>query len=570
MLMEQEEGGEAVAREYTAARLLVDCLAANGADMAFCVPGESYLPVLDALHDAPSIRLITGRQEGGVAMMAEARGKLTGQPGICFVTRGPGATNASAAIHVAMQDSTPMILFIGQVGRGAADREAFQEVDYRQMFAPLAKWVAQIDDAARIPEYVGRAWHTALQGRPGPVVLALPEDMLREKVKSTPPRARRIAHAGIDQEDYSDLCTMIWDAERPFLIVGGGGWNADCARYIEQFATAHHVPVGASFRCQDYVDNASPCYAGHVGIGINPALAERIRQADLLLVLGARLGEMTTSGYSLLSIPHTGQKLVHIHSGAEEIGRVYAPDLGIIASTQLACMALATVPDAGAERRREWYEKARRDYLDHIVPTTSPGPVQMAEIIRQTGEIAGEEAILCNGAGNYAIWLHRFHRYRRYRSQLAPTSGSMGYGLPAAIAARLTHPNRPVICFAGDGCFQMTMQEFGTACQYGADIVVVVINNGAYGTIRMHQERRFPGRVSGTEIVNPDFAALARAYGGHGALVEKTEDFAPALEAALAAKVPALIEIRLPLEALTPAASLSEIRKAALAANGNA
>ncbi len=532
-------------------RILIDQLAIQGVERVFCVPGESFLAALDALHDSP-IATIVCRQEGGAAMMAEASGKLTGRPGIAFVTRGPGATNASAGVHVAFQDSTPMILFIGQVATGQRDREAFQEVDFRAMFGPLAKWVAEIDRTERIPEYVSHAFHVAQSGRPGPVVLALPEDMLSATAQIADAPAATLPVSQASQAAIDAVLAALAGAERPFVLVGGGGWSADAARDLEHFAGQWHLPVGASFRCQDYLDNRSPNYAGDVGIGINPALAARVRDADLLLVLGARLGEMTTGGYTLLDVPHPRQRLVHVHPDPSELGRVYRPELAICARPADLIAGLARHAPQGPLPWRQRCVEARAEYEAWQQPEPTPGAVKMEEIVRHLSAALPDNAILTNGAGNYASWLHRYFRYKGWRTQLAPTSGSMGYGLPAAIAAQLACPDRAVICLAGDGCFQMTMQEFGTACQYGANIVAIVCNNGMYGTIRMHQERNYPGRVSGTGLVNPDFAALARAYGGHGEIVERTDQFPAALERALAAGRPALVELRLDPAALTP------------------
>jgi acetolactate synthase-1/2/3 large subunit len=545
-------------------RVLIDQLALNGVDTVFGVPGESFLAALDGLYDRPAIRFVNARHEGGAAMMAEAHGKLTGRPGVCFVTRGPGATNASSGVHVAFQDSTPMILLVGQVARDTMEREAFQEIDYRRMFGPMAKWVAQIDDSGRIPEFMMRAFYTATSGRPGPVVLALPEDMLDETVDvedASPARRLEIAPSS---EAMDRLGVMLAAADRPFAIVGGGGWSETARLDFEAFATSHQIPVGASFRCQDYVDNDHPAYAGHVGIGINPKLAARIKSADLLLCVGARLGEMTTSGYSLVDIPNPRQPLVHVHPGAEEIGRVYGPELGIVASLGVFARA-ARALEPRHRPRGGHVRAAHEEFLEHARPTQSPGPVQLAEIVSDLRAKLPPDTIVTNGAGNYSVWVHRFWRYRRYRTELAPTSGSMGYGIPAAIAAKLMHPDRPVVAFAGDGCFQMTGLEFMTAVQERLPIIVIVVNNGMYGTIRMHQERHYPGRVWGTDLANPDFAALARACGGFGATVEQTGDFAAAFDAAASSGKPAIIEIRLDPDALTPAASLTAIRAQAFA-----
>jgi acetolactate synthase-1/2/3 large subunit len=548
------------------ADVLVDQLRTHGVERVFAVPGESYLAVLDALYDAREIQVIVGRQEGGVAMMAEAHGKLTGSPGICFVTRGPGATSASAGVHIAFQDSTPMILFIGQVARGMMEREAFQEIDYRRMYGPLAKWVAQIDDAERIPELVGRAFYTATAGRPGPVVLALPEDMLSDLVSARDGAAHRPVQAHPGAQDMERLQDRLDRSERPFMILGGGGWDAQACTDIAAFAETQGLPTGVSFRCQDYLDNTHPNYAGHVGIAADAKLTGRIRDSDLLLVVGARLGEITTAGYTLIEPPRAGPSLIHVHAGAEELGRVYQPDLAINAGMRAFASAARRLRADAPAGRADWLEAARADYLAQLEPVDTPGDLQLSRVVAWLRERLPPEAIVTNGAGNYTVWVHRFYQYRRYRTQLAPTAGSMGYGLPAAVAAKAAHPGRPVVCFAGDGCFLMHGQELATAVRHGLNIVVLVVNNAMYGTIRMHQERQYPERVSGTDLVNPDFAAYARAFGAHGEVVERTEDFAPAFEQALASGRPALLELRVDPEALTPKATLSQVRAAALAA----
>ncbi|MXU66680.1 thiamine pyrophosphate-binding protein [Oceanomicrobium pacificus] len=530
-------------------QILADQLKIQGVDRVFCVPGESYLAALDGLHES-GIEVVTGRNEGGVAMMAEADGKLTGRPGIAFVTRGPGATNASAGVHVAFQDSTPMILFIGQVASDQRDREAFQEVDYRAMFGPLAKWVESIDRLDRLPEYLSRAFHIAQSGRPGPVVLALPEDMLSGQAEVADAKAGRAAIHPAGIEDARRVIALLEEAERPFVIVGGGGWSAGARDDLATFASRFDLPVGTSFRCQDYLDNRHDCYAGDVGIGINPALAARVRDADLLLVLGARLGEITTSGYSLIDSPDPKQRLVHVHADPEELGRVFNPELGIATRAADLLAALAALPAPAQTRWSSARAAARADYLAWQEPDPTPGNLQLEHVITHLNDVLGDDAILTNGAGNYATWLHRYYRFRGWRTQLAPTSGSMGYGLPASVAAKLRHPERDVICYAGDGCFQMSMQEFGTACQYGANIIVLISNNGMYGTIRMHQERSYPGRVSGTRLTNPDYRALAESYGGHGECVTANAEFAPALARARKSGKPAIIELRIDPSAL--------------------
>lgn len=541
----------------TGGALLVAALEAQGVDRVFSVPGESYLVVLDALHDA-SIENIVARHEGGAAMMAEADGKLTGRPGIAFVTRGPGATNAASGVHVAKQDSTPMILFVGQIGLDMDGREAFQEMDYRATFSDLAKWVVEIRSADRIGEVVAHAFHVAMSGRPGPVVIALPEDMLRTCAPVRLARRIEVATPAPAPQEVARFAQMLGAAQRPMMVVGGSRWDDTARDRLAALAARWHLPVAASFRRHGLIDHASPCYAGDIGLGPNPALVERIRQADLLILLGARFSENPSQGFSLLDIPEPvqkpGQKLVHIHPGAEELGRIYHPDLAINAVPGQFLDAIKDVTagpfdaDAAHGAYRSWSEE---------IPD-GPGAVGMRDVMRALREGLPDNAVLTNGAGNYAIWLHRFWRFARSQTYLGPTSGSMGYGLPAAIAAKARHKDRPVICLAGDGCFQMTMQEFGTAAQIGAAVVVILLDNGAYGTIRMHQERDFPGRVSGTTLRNPDFAALARAYGGHGETVLEAAQMGPALARALAANGPALIHVRADLEAITPAKTLTQ------------
>jgi acetolactate synthase-1/2/3 large subunit len=529
--------------------LLTQCLAAQGVERVFCIPGESFLAALDGLYDA-DIDVVVARQEGGAAMMAEATGKLTGKPGVAFVTRGPGATNASAGVHIAFQDSTPMILFVGQVASDQRDREAFQEVDYRAMFGPLAKWVAEIDRADRIPEYISHAFHVAQSGRPGPVVLALPEDMLSGVAEGIPVPAATLPSGKAADCDLKRVVEKLAAAKRPLIIAGGASWDAEAAEALGLFAKQMGLPVGASFRCQDFIDNRHPNYVGDVGIGINPALAKRVQEADVILALGARLGEMTTSGYTLLTPPVSRQELIHIYADPSEIGRVYHPALAVVAQPgpvikQLKDMAIAR--EGGT-----WLTDARADYELWQEPRETPGALKMEQVISHLNGALDDDAILTNGAGNYSAWLHRYYRYRGWRTQLAPTSGSMGYGLPAAIAAKLHHPERDVICLAGDGCFQMVSQEFGTACDQGAAVITLVSDNGMYGTIRMHQQRHYPGRPSGTAMKNPDFAALAEAYGGFGATVIKTEEFGPALIAARASGLPAILHLKLDPVALSP------------------
>ncbi|WLD95755.1 thiamine pyrophosphate-binding protein [Agrobacterium leguminum] len=549
----------AAGMKRTGGQLIVEALKANGVSRVSCVPGESYLAVLDALYES-GIETVVCRQEGGAAMMADTWGRLTGEPGICMVTRGPGATNASAGLHIARQDSIPMILFIGQVQREAREREAFQEVEYRRAFTEFAKWVGEIDDARRIPEFVTRAFAVATSGRPGPVVLTLPEDMLVEEVEA--PEAKPYtpveAHPGPSQ--MAAFAKMLGEAKRPVFIIGGTRWSEESVAGFKAFAENNKLPVGCSFRRQMLFDHLSPSYAGDVGIGINPALAKEIKEADLVVLLGGRLSEMPSSGYTLLDIPYPSQKLVHIYPEAEELGRVYRPDLAICAAPDDFVAALSSLTLSA----NVWADRTAAMHAAYLTwstpPKTGPGAVQMGPIMDWIEANVPEDAIFTNGAGNYATWVHRFHRFRRYNTQSAPTSGSMGYGLPAAVAAKHLFPEREVICFAGDGCFMMHGQEFITAVRYGLPIITVLVNNGTYGTIRMHQEREYPGRVSGTDLVNPDFNAFAKAYGGHGETVERTQDFAAAFERARASGKPAIIEVKLDAEAITPTRTLTQIR----------
>ena len=556
-----------------AGHALVEALIAQGVHTTFGVPGESYLAVLDGLHEhRDKIRFIACRQEGGAAFMAEAQGKLSGRPGICFVTRGPGATNAGIGLHTAFQDSTPMILFVGQVASDQRDREAFQEVDYRQMFGPgtlgMAKWVAEVQSADRLPEYVARAFHTALQGRPGPVVLSLPEDMLTQPTAAAVlPRAVP-AQAWPAPGGLRDLRSMLLAARRPFLIAGGSGWDAEAAAALQRFAENWQLPVGCGFRFQDTFDNGHPLYAGDVGIGINPKLAARVREADLVIALGVRLGEMTTGGYTLLQAPRPAQKLVHVHAGPEELGRVYAADLMLQASMACAAKALETLAAPTSLPWAEWAAAAHADYeINHAAPAVEP--LDLAVVMKTVQRLAPADTVYTNGAGNFSGWLHRYVRYHGLqhhgRTQLACTSGAMGYGLPAAVAAALLVPQRTVVNVAGDGDFLMTGQELATATGYGARrLISLVVDNGSYGTIRMHQEREYPGRVSGSDLFNPDFAALARAYGWDAHRVDTTAQFEPAFAAALAAGKPTLIHIRLDTDVITSRTTLGAIRDAAL------
>jgi acetolactate synthase I/II/III large subunit len=544
----------------TGGQLIVEALVANGVKRVSCVPGESYLAVLDALHDT-DIDVVVCRQEGGAAMMADTWGRLTGEPGICMVTRGPGATNASAGLHVARQDSIPMILFVGQVQRDAREREAFQEIEYRRAFTEVAKWVGEVDDPARIPEFVTRAFAVATSGRPGPVVLTLPEDMLTESTEAPAARAYQPVESHPGPGQIARLEALLSAAKRPLAILGGTRWSAESVAGFQRFAERWHLPVGCSFRRQMLFDHLHPNYSGDVGIGINPALANEIKEADLVLLIGGRFSEMPSSSYTLIDVPYPKQTLVHIHPDPSELGRVYRPDLAIAASPRDFVASLEGVKPAAEPAWSTRTAAMHAAYLRWSTPPeTGPGDVQMGPIMNWIEANTAPDAIFTNGAGNYATWLHRFHRFRRYGTQAAPASGSMGYGLPAAVAAKHLHPDREVICFAGDGCFLMHGQEFATAIRCELPIIVLVINNGIYGTIRMHQEREYPGRVSATDLSNPDFAELARAYGGHGETVERTEEFADAFLRARASGKPAIIEIKLDPEAITPTRTLSEIR----------
>lgn len=549
-------------------QILVDALQVHGVDTAFGVPGESYLDVLDALHDS-NIRFVINRQEGGAAFMAEAYGKLTGKPGICFVTRGPGATNASIGVHTAYQDSTPMILFIGQVGTDFMDREAFQEIDYRRMYGQMAKWVAQIDRADRIPEYIARAFQVATSGRPGPVVLALPEDMLVAQAEVADTRRYQPVQASPSAAQIDTLRGMLKEAKKPLLLLGGGTWNEQACADVRTFAEANGLPVACAFRFQDLLDNEHPHYVGDVGIGINPKLAARVKEADVLIAFGPRLGEMTTSGYSLLASPVPKQRLVHIHPDPQELGSVYQAELMIAGGAPETARMLAAMAPVDSSAWRHTIEEARAELRawqqQPAIFQDGKAPLDLWQLVQDLQASLPHDTIITNGAGNYATWAHRFWRYGAMRTQLAPTSGAMGYGVPAGVAAKIVDPQRTVVTFAGDGEFMMTGQELATAVQYRAGLILIVFNNNMFGTIRMHQEREYPGRVSGTELHNPDFAALAEAYGGQGEVVEKTADFAPALQRAVAftneKKLPAVIELRYDGNLITPGATLETIRK---------
>ena len=548
----------------TGGQILVDQLRIQGVEHVFCVPGESYLAVLDALHDAP-IALTVCRQEAGAAMMADAAARLTNRPGICMVTRGPGATNAAHGVHIAEHDSVPLILFVGQIERRMRGRGAFQEMDYRAVFGSIAKWTTEIDDPARIPEIVSRAFHVAMQGRPGPVVIALPEDMLTERaaVADAPRVEPVLPWPGLNQ--MAELQKLLWTASRPMMILGGAGWTPKASAAVMRFAGRFDLPVATSFRRAALFDGEHPNYAGEIGIGPNPKLKSRIAAADLVILAGGRMAEMPSQSYTLFDIPSPRQSFVHIHASSDEIGRVYHPTLGIHAAPTTFAAALESLQPPASIAWHAETRQARADYLvwTDIAPP-APGPVSMAEIMLWLRQRLPPEALVANGAGNYAIWPGRFHRFREWGTQLAPTSGSMGYGVPAAIGAKRLRPERITVAFAGDGCFLMNGQEFATAVQYGLAVVVIVVDNGMYGTIRMHQERDYPGRVTATGLANPDFAAYARAFGGHGETVVATAEFGPAFERALASGKPSILHVKIDPEAITPVTTLAEIRAKAL------
>ena len=541
--------------------ILADQLNVLGTKAVFCVPGESFLDLLDGLHNhQDSIRTIVCRQEGAAANMADAYAKMTGSPGICAVTRGPGATNASNGIHTAFQDSTPMIVLIGQVGRSMVDREAFQEMDYRRVFGEMTKWVAEINDPARIPEYLSRAWKTALSGRPGPVVLALPEDMLTEVAEVADLKPTAVAMPAPRPSNMDNLSVLMAQASKPLLLVGGPGWGADVARDTMAFAERTGLPVAASFRCQDYVDNDHSNYVGVLGIAPLANLRKRIaEEVDLLIVVGSRLGEMTTQGYSLINIPDPQMNFVHIHPGAEELGHVYNPTLSIQSGAAAFFDAAKALPDGdGKARWGSWVEEQRADYESFLEPTQVPGDLNMGEVVAHISATMPKDTIITNGAGNYTVWPHRFHRHRAYRTQLAPTSGSMGYGVPAAVAAQVASPDQPVISFSGDGCFMMCAQELATARLYKLDCIFLVVNNGMLGTIRMHQERNHPDRTIATDLFNPDFVAYAASFGISGERITRTGEFPEALERARTADGGYLIELVVNKEALTPTQTLAQ------------
>ncbi|MFM9973591.1 MAG: thiamine pyrophosphate-binding protein [Beijerinckiaceae bacterium] len=549
----------------TGGQILVDQLLVHGVKDIFCVPGESYLAVLDALHDA-AVRITVCRQEAGACMAAEAVGKLTGKPGICMVTRGPGATNAAHGIHIAMQDSTPLILFVGQIEKGMRERDAFQELDYRAAFGGMAKWATEIDDAARIPEIISRAFHVATSGRPGPVVIALPEDMLVETaIVSDAPAFRQVeTYPGL--APMAELQKRLWAAERPMVLAGGSRWSSDAVQRLIRFAERFDLPVATTFRRQSLFPATHPNFGGDGGLGISPSLAKSIREADLVLCIGDQLSEASTQSYTLFDIPGDGKRLIHVHPDPQELNRVYATALPINASPEAFTAAMEGLHPPGQTPWSGWTRAINSNAVAWgAQPTRSPGDLQMSEVMIHLRNRLPDNAIITNGAGNYAIWLHRFYHYRTFGSQLSPTSGSMGYGVPAAVAAKRLHPERMVVSLAGDGCFLMNGQEFATMVQYDLPVIVIVVDNGMYGTIRMHQEREYPGRVSATALKNPDFAAYARAFGGHGESVRKTEEFAPAFERCVASGQPSIIHCFVDSEAITPSKTLSDIRKEALA-----
>lgn len=547
--------------------VLVDQLIVQGVTNAFCVPGESYLAVLDALYlKRKDISLYVARQDGGAAFMAEAYGKATGEVGICFVTRGPGATNASIGVHTAFQDSTPMILFVGQVGGDMVDREAFQEIDYRRMFGQMTKWVAQIDRVERIPEYVSRAFQVASSGRPGPVVLALPEDMLVEKVRvEDSERVKRVTHQP-SMQSMQEVRSLLELSERPLVILGGGGWSESARRQIELFAEKNHLPVGCSFRRQDLFDNRHPNYIGDIGIGINPKLASIVKESDLLLVVGARLGEMTTGGYALIEAPTPKQKLIHIHPGIEELGRVFQASVMINSNIEEAAEALNLL-EPSESASTDWLNKANKTYIKNIIPQPSTGDVDLSELMIAMRELLPRDTVMTNGAGNFSGWIHRYWQYEDFRSQIAPTNGAMGYGVPAGVAAKIACPDKLVVSVSGDGCFLMNGQEIATAIQYSLKILFIVFDNGMYGTIRMHQERDYPSHVYGTTLKNPDFAALAKAYGLHAETVTSTRDIRGAIERCIDQNSASLIHIKVDPEAITTRTTLTAIRNKAMSEN---
>ena len=542
----------------TGGRILIDQLELNRADLAFCLPGESYLPVLDALYDSP-IRLVTCRHEQGAANAAEAYGKLTGRPGICLVTRGPGATQAAVGVHTAKQDSSPMLLLVGQVPRAFRGREAWQELDYAQVFGGIAKAAWELDSAERIPEHIAEAFSIALSGRPGPVVLALPEDVLAEQADVADGSPAEAPRQSPSAGDLVRLRELLSAAERPLVVVGEGGWTAETSRDVQAFCEANELPVACAFRCQDFVDNRSSSYVGVLGVAMDEAIAARLRDADLVLAIGGRLGEVPTRRYTLLEAPDPRQILVHVHPDPSELGRVYLPDLAVAATLPEAAHALRELVPV-EPRWQEWTAAARADYEANLVNEPMEGDVDLGEVVSFLRRRLPGDSVQTCGAGNFTVWAHRFAVFTEFGTQACPRSGSMGYGLPAAVAAQLVHPDRVVVCFTGDGDFVMSSPELATAVQYGLPIVILLVNNGMYATIRMHQERTYPRRVIGTDLANPDFPALARAYGAHGERVERTEDFERAFERALASGKPSVLELPVDPERISPRVKLSELR----------
>jgi acetolactate synthase-1/2/3 large subunit len=561
-------------RARSGGQVVVDQLRANGVDAAFCVPGESFLAVLDALHGGPT-RLIACRHEAAAANMAVAYGKLTRRPGVCLVTRGPGATQASVGVHTAAQDSAPLLLLVGQVSRDVRGREAFQELDVPAVFGPMAKWAAEADDPDRLPELLARAVQVAVSGRPGPVVLALPEDVLAATTRTGDARPVRPVAPGAAPADLARLRELLGGARRPLVVAGGPGWSEAVAADLKAVAEASRLPVAVSFRSQDVLDNRSPSYVGDLGVSANPALAERVRAADLLVAVGPRLGAITTGGYRLLEAPVPRQRLVQVHPGLAELGRLYQPDLAVNAAVGPFLAAWRSVPPVQGDAWAAWTEAARDNYLAWVRPWPSPGPthrgspsgvpgpgrLDLGQAMAALRARLPDDAIVASGAGNYTAWVHRFFQFRRHGTQLAPKSGAMGFVLPAALAAKVVHPRRTVVAVAGDGDFLMTGQELATAVQHRLDVVVLVVNNGMYGTIRMHQERAYPGRVTATDLRNPDFAALAQAYGAAGETVAEAEAFPAALERALEAGRPALLDLHVDPEAIAPGLTLSALRR---------
>lgn len=545
----------------TAGRVLVDALRLHGVDRVFCVPGESYLEVLDALYDAASeIQLIVAKHEGGAANMAEADGKLTGRPGICMVTRGPGATHASVGVHTAQQDSTPMVLFVGQIARNQVGRDAFQEVDYLAMFGKLAKWVVEVTDASRMAEIVARAFHVAVSGRPGPVVVSLPEDVLTEACVVPAVASTALAPSIPGSTTMQSIAAVIASSQRPLVVVGGSGWTDEAAAALADFATTWDLPVASSFRRQDVFDNRRRQYVGHLSLGMNPALREMVTGADVILAVGTRLADIATDGYTLMDVPVPRQRLLHLHPDAGEIGRVYRPEIGVQAGVGAAAAALARLPAPAQKPWTAWTRAGRNSHEAFVqppAPAAAATGVDLAAAVQHLAETLPDDAVVSNGAGNYTVWVHRFYQYRRPRTELAPTSGAMGYGLPAAVAAALRYPDRDVVCFAGDGCFLMYPQELATAAEYGAKIIVLVVNNGMYGTIRMHQENHYPGRVSGTRLQGPDYVALARAFGAYAERVDATGDFAAAFARARSQRGLAVLELVTDPRQITPTKRLA-------------